>query len=180
MRFYLYILPFLLLTGICFCLSGQGRFTPCVYIEAGTGINLSYFDVGGGSPGVSIQGGVLYDLDPNWRLGANIGVHRTMGTDTGTSEAARGYAFRGNLNEITAKGVYLFRFKPYPAKKWKTKLEPRAWAIAEDLSLLIEAGGNMSTSDYLEGFADPENSLFTDIFFTMLMKFIYKVPRVWN
>ncbi len=37
-------------------LYGQGRFKPGTYIEAGTGVNLSYFDIGGGSPGATFQG----------------------------------------------------------------------------------------------------------------------------
>ena len=44
------------------------------YIETGGGINLSYFDVGGGSPGLSIGGSVLFDLHPQWRLGPNVGI----------------------------------------------------------------------------------------------------------
>ena len=162
---------------------------------------------------------MLYDLAPSWRLGANIGIHRARGTDAGTPEASRGYEFRSNMNEISARGVYVLRFRPYPAKKWKTKLEPRAYAgigllqfqpkpndqlatqvngdylpvapffsgglgmayaMARDMSLLIEGGGNISTSDYLEGYTDPSNSFVPDLFFTILLKFIYQVPSTWN
>jgi len=219
MRINLYILHILILPWICIQLSGQGRFIPRAYIEAGIGVNLAYFDVGGGIPGISAQGGVLYDLAANWQLGANIGIHRARGTDAGTSNDSRGYEFRSNINEICAKGVYVIRFKPYPIKKWKTKWEPRIYAclgllqfqpkpnvllasqgngdyltvapffsgglgiayyLGRDLSLLFEGGGNTSTSDYLEGFSDPENLSIPDIYLTMLVKFIYKIPKIWQ
>jgi len=219
MRIPLYISLILCLPWICIQLSGQGRFIPCAYIEAGTGVNLAYFDVEGGLPGLSTQAGVLYDLAANWRLGANFGIHRARGTDAGTSEASRGYEFRSNINEISAKGVYVVRFKPYPIKKWKTKWEPRIFAnlgllqfqpkpnvlmasqgngdyltvapffsgglgiayyLGRDLSLLFEGGGNTSTSDFLEGFSDPENPSIPDIYLTILVKFIYKIPKVWQ
>jgi hypothetical protein len=219
MRISLHICILLMLAGICCYLPGQGRFKPEIYIEAGSGVNLAYFDVGGGSPGMSVQGGVLYDLGPSWKLGAAIGIHRARGTDAGTSEASRGYEFRSNLNEISARGVYVLRFQSYPAKKWKTRLEPRAYAglgilqfqpkpndqmatqgngdflpvspfisgglglgyaLDRDISLLLEGGSSISTSDYLEGYSDPGNTFEPDLFFTLLFKFIYKVPSTWN
>jgi len=219
MRINLNTLSILLVLSVCICVDGQRRFSRRAYIEAGTGVNLSYFDVGGGSPGVSFKGSALYDLSPNWRLGASIGVHRARGTDEGTPEAARGYEFRSNLNEISAKAVYLFRFKPYPIRKWKLKLEPRAFVslgilqfqpkpndmlatqgngdylpvapfmtggiglayhLDQDLSILFESCGNGSTSDYLEGFTDQSESMVPDLFLTFLVKFIYKIPKVWQ
>ncbi len=138
--------------GFCIHLSGQGRFFPRVHIEAGTGVNLAFFDVGGGSPGLSLQGGVLYDLNPHWRLGVNIGTHRARGTDAGTPDATRGYEFRSNLNEISAKGVYVFRFKHYPIKKWKTKLEPRAFVSLGILQFIAKPNDQLASlgnGDYL-------------------------------
>ncbi len=194
---------------------GQKYHTTGMYIEAGSGINLSYFDVGGGSPGLSVQGSGLIAFHPSWRLGANIGLHRTSGTDEGTPDAARGYAFRSNLLEVSVKGVYVVRFKRYPPKKWKRKLEPRVFAsvgilqvqtipnrqlsansngsglpivpvfsgglglaylLNDDLSLVLEGGSNISTSDFLEGYTDDTHSTSADIFHTLLLKFIFKVP----
>ncbi len=109
-------------------LYSQGRFKPGTYIEAGAGVNLSYFDIGGGSPGATFQGSVLFDLHPNWRLGGVVGFHRTQGKDEGTSNAGREYSYRSNLNELSVRGQYVVRFKRYPPKKWKRKLEPRIYA----------------------------------------------------
>jgi len=219
MRIHLYTLPLLIISGLCNQAAGQGRYTRGVYLEAGTGVNLPFFDVGGGSPGLSIQGGVLYDLTPHWRLGATIGTHRARGTDKGTPNASRGYEFRSNLKELSARGVYVFRFKTYPMKRWKNKMEPRAYASAgilqyqpkpnqmlaslangenltvspffsaglglscrfnQDLTLLLEGGGNLATSDYLESYPDPDSFPVSDLYFTLLVKFIYKVPRHWQ
>lgn len=99
-----------------------------MYIEAGSGLNLSYFDVGGGSPGVSIQGGVQFELQPSWRLGANVGFHRTHGMDEGTPNAGREYVYKSNLKELSVRGQYVVKFKRFPPKKWKRKLEPKAYA----------------------------------------------------
>ena len=99
-----------------------------MYIEAGSGLNLSYFDVGGGSPGVSFQGGVMFDMHHSWRLGANVGFHRTQGKDEGTPNAGREYVYRSNLKELSVRGQYVVKFKRYPPKKWKRKLEPKAYA----------------------------------------------------
>ena len=57
-RFHLLILFLLLWAGSS--LFSQGRFKPGTYIEAGAGVNLSYFDIGGGSPGVTFQGSALF------------------------------------------------------------------------------------------------------------------------
>ena len=219
MHFIRHIFLFLLVGGTALSLSAQRRYSPGIYIEAGAGTNLAFFDVGGGSPGLSVQGSVLYDLAPAWRLGANIGIHRARGSDEGTDQAERGYAFRSNLTEIAVKGVYVFRFKPRPIKKYKLKLEPRAFVnlgilqfhvrpndllaaqgngetlpvaaffsggiglayrVSRELSVLFEAAGNISTSDYLDGYSDPENGPNPDVFCSMLIKFAYKVPTPWN
>lgn len=209
----------LLFAGTGFLAEAQKRYLPAVYIEAGTGTNLAFFDVGGSSPGFTVQGGVMYDLAPNWRLGADLGIHRVNGSDEGTQLASRGYAFRSNLTQISAKGIYVVKFNPRPVKKWKMKLEPRVFAnlgllqfntrpnmqlatldngdyltvspfaavgagvsylVSRDLYLLLEAAANIAGSDYLEGFADPENSQVPDVFCTMLIKFVYKVPTQWK
>ena len=196
-------------------MSGQRHFIRRTYIETGGGINLSYFDVGGGSPGLSIGGSVLFDLHPQWRLGPNVGFHRTSGIDEGTPNANREYAYRSNLNEISIKGVFVIRFKQYPLKKWKRKLEPRifasmgilqvqslqnqnlsgnssddklsiapvfsiglglAYAIKSDFLLALEGASNFSTSDFLEGYTNLNFSTSRDMFHSMLLKIIYKLP----
>lgn len=204
-----------LLSILTSVLYGQKHHATGMYIEAGSGINLSYFDIGGGSPGISFQGSALFALHPSWRLGANVGLHHTNGSDEGTPNAARGYEYRSNLMEISVKGVYVVRFKRYPPKKWKRKLEPRVFAtlgllqvqsihnrqlfassddpglpivpvfsggvglayiLNDDLSLILEAGSNLSTSDFLEGYTNVLNSTSSDMFHTLLLKFIFKVP----
>ncbi len=128
----------------CITVSCSAQKSQGVYIETGAGVNSSYFDVGAGTPGLSIHGGVLYDLAHNWKVGANIGIHRTSGTDEGTTEEARGYAFRSNLYEFAAKGVYVHRFNPYPRKRWKTRFEPRAFASIGIIQFLNKPNKELS------------------------------------
>ena len=211
------LITLFLLLWLSIAMSGQGRFKPHTHIEAGAGINLSYFDVGGGSPGITFQGGALLDLHPSWRLGGMVGFHRTWGTDEGTSNEARGYAYKSNLVELSVRGQYVIRFKRYPPKKWKKRLEPRiyagmgilmiqpiqnqqlsnnenagdfsiapvfsgglglAYAIQDDLSVLLEGGSNISSSDYLEGYTNELNSTATDMFHTILLKVMYVMPMM--
>ena len=212
------IICFILLEVTGPFLHGQQNFLPRIYIEAGAGTNLAYFDVGGGSAGVSIQAGAMYDLDPSWRLGVNVGFHRTRGTDEGTANESRMYAYRSNLNEISLRGHYVFRFKLYPVKRWKLHLEPRIWAglgviqiqpkpnevlannstdqylpvaplisgglglaftLDRDISLVLEAGSNLTTSDYLEGYTNHNYSDSRDMFHSILLKILYIVPVGW-
>ena len=200
-------------------LHGQDlNYIPRIYIEAGAGINFSYCDVGGGSPGPSVRAAFLYDLAPEWRLGVNVGFHHLRGTDDGTANEARMYAYRSNLNEISAKGVYVFKFKLYPVKKWKLRLEPRIWSglgviqfqpkpnevlasasrdaylpvapvfsggaglaftFDREMALLLEAGSNLTTSDFLEGYTNHNFSESRDMFHSILLKFVYFVPVGW-
>ena len=146
------IASILLFFTMALSLTGQRNYIPRIYIETGPGINLSYFDVGGGSPGLSIQGSVLYDIDSSWRLGVTMGFHRTRGTDEGTPNAGRMYAYRSNLNELSVKGVYIPAFNPYPITRWKTKFEPRAFAAIGILQIQPkpnEVLANNSSDDYL-------------------------------
>lgn len=198
---------------------GQGARSLNMYIEAGAGTNLSYFDVGGGSPGVSVRGSALYELRPSLRVGACVGFHRTRGTDEGTASQARGYEFKSNLNEISAKGVYVVRFNRRQQKRWKQMVEPRAYAslgvvqiqsiqnrplssfngeeglnvaplfsggvgtaliLNNNLSLLIEGGTSLSSSDFLEGYAGGPDSRSPDLFHTFMVNIIYKVPSGWH
>lgn len=204
-----------ILSGLSLPTDGQRYLKKRNTIEVGGGVNLSYFDVGGGSPGLTLAAGALFDLHPNWRIGPHVALHRTRGTDKGTPNEARGYSYRSNLFEISFRGQYVFRFTPYPAKRWKRKLEPRvfgglgivqvqavqnqplsgqnsndglsvaplfsggiglAWHLERDLSLLLEAGSNLSTSDFLEGYTNLNNSSARDMFHSILLKIIYRLP----
>ncbi len=168
---------------------------------------------------MSFQGSALFELAPSWRVGANVGFHRVSGTDEGTANESRGYEFKSNLNEFSVKGVYLVRFIQRQQKKWKQKLEPRAfasmgvvqiqaiqnqplsslndeeglnvaplfsggigvaWAMNSNLSLLLEGGTAISTSDYLEGYTEVPHSFSPDLFHIFMAKIIYKVPSGWD
>ena len=191
--------------------SGQSYFIPRMYVEAGVGSNLSYFDVGGGSPGFSFDGNVFFDLRPSWRIGLSVGINRARGTDEGTANDARGFAYTSNLFDLSAKAMYIIKFKQYPPVKWKRKLEPRVFAslgvlqlqpipnqkllersteeylsvapilsggfglayhLERDLSLVLEAGSKISTSDFLEGYTNTLFSNSRDMYHMLMLKVI--------
>ncbi len=205
----------LILTSVLY---SQRNSSSGMYIEAGGGMNLSYFDVGGGSPGVSFQGSVLFDVHPSWRLGATMGFHRTNGTDEGTPNAGREYEYKSNLKELSVRVQYVVQLNGNSRKRQKRKLEPKAYlgvgilqvqaihnrqlsaqenagnfsiapilsaglalayAIQNDLWLSFEGGSNISTSDFLEGYTNVMHSTSTDMFHTIMLKVVYKVPGKW-
>ena len=209
------LIPGLILTSMLY---SQRSTTSGMYLEAGGGINLSYFDVGGGSPGASFQGSVLFDVHPSWRLGATMGFHRTNGTDEETPNAGREYAYRSNLKELSVRGQYVVQLKRNASKRQQRKLEPKAYlgvgilqvqaiqnqqlsaqenagdfsiapvlsaglalayAIQKDLWVSLEGGSNISTSDFLEGYTNVMHSTSADMFHTIMLKVVYKVPTKW-
>lgn len=215
MRFSGFAISVIFIVFFSASLTGQRRFLRRMYVEAGTGANISYFDVGGGSPGASFQGAVIYDLQPGWRLGINAGFHRTRGTDEGSSNPTRGYEYRSNLNEISVKALYAIQFKPYPIVKWKRKFEPRIYAnlgiiqinpkpnqklalksteeylsaapllsggiglsyfLDREMFILVEGGTNITSSDFLEGYTNVLHSSSRDMYHTIMIKFVYRVP----
>jgi len=188
-------------------------------IEAGGGINLSYFDVGGGSPGMSFSGTMLFGIADNWMLGPEVGFHHTRGQDSGTPNEERAYEYKSNIFELKLKGVFVIRFNQYPHKPWKRKLRPRIfaglgvlqvqpvqnqqltagsteehlpvapvfcggigleYAISNTFSLVLEGGSSFSTSDFLEGYTNLENSSANDMFHSMLLKLTYYLSTGWN
>ena len=128
MRFNIHTLLFLLGMGLPFALIGQIRPQNHSVLEAGGGINLSYFDIGGGSPAPSFAGSFLFGLGDSWKAGPEVKFHRTRGSDQGTTNESRGYDFKSNIYELSARGVYIIRFSQYPYKQWKRSLRPRIFA----------------------------------------------------
>lgn len=125
--------PFLILFLMCILLQdpalhGQGYRPGKMFLEAGTGANFPFFDVGATEPGISTQVRTLIQIRPSWRAGANVGFHHTRGTDMGTKYNGRGYLFTSNLNEVSLRGYYVVTFRRYPPRKYKTRLEPKAYA----------------------------------------------------
>ncbi|PID92761.1 MAG: hypothetical protein CSA96_01775 [Bacteroidetes bacterium] len=196
-------------------ISAQHRRDPRLLIEGGFGVNLSYFDVGGGTPGPSFQGGASFDLHPNLRLGASVSFHRTRGRDRGTLNEDRNYAYSSNLKEVGIRASYCYK-PPYRSQHpVLRRFEPRAYAglgilqiqdiknspltgrtlkdrppdiapvfslgaglafrLNKDLSLAMEGGTNLTTSDYLEGFGSGQFSTSKDLFHSLIVKLSYRV-----
>lgn len=219
MRINLHMLLIIGWLGTGMALYAQGGNAGKHSIEAGGGINLSYFDVGGGSPGVSFSGSMLFGITSNWLLGPEVGFHHMRGKDKGSPNEARAYAYKSNIFEIKLKGMYVIRFNRYPYKPWKRKLRPRIfaglgilqvqpvqnqqltagsteehlpvapvfyggfgleYALTNRCSLVLEGGSSLSTSDYLEGYTNLENSSANDMFHSMLIKLTYYISNGWN
>jgi hypothetical protein len=106
----------------------QGGLHGTTSIEAGFGINLSYFDIGGGTPAPSFGASFLFELGESWMLGPDLGFHHCRGSDKDTPNAVREYKYISNIYQIALKGVYVIRFEQYPYKPWKRKLIPRIFA----------------------------------------------------
>jgi len=99
-------------------------FSPQVEVSFGSGINLSYFDIGGGTPGLSIWNSVVYQWDEHWKAGYKIGIHNVVGTDEGTDLFGRGLAYNSNLYEFSGRVEYVFFFSTSWKSIWKQKINP--------------------------------------------------------
>ena len=109
------LLTWLMLTNLVY---GQ-NYVRQIHISAGGGINLSFFDIGGGSPGLSFTGSGLFMWDEHWKAGIHFGYHQVEGSDEGTAEFARGLAYKSEMYEISARGEYLMFFGYRGGAKWK-------------------------------------------------------------
>ena len=201
--------------GIGSILFGQGNSGSKTSLEAGTGTNLSYFDIGGGSPGMSVTGSVLFMVAPSWSLGPQVGFHRARGKDEGTPNENRDYAYKSNIFEFSLKGMYVIRFQSNSYRAWKRKWKPRIYTgigilqvqpvqnpqliagseedhlpvapvfsggvgieyvLNQTLSVVIEGGSSLSTSDFLEGYTNLAYSTANDMYHSMMIKLKYFIP----
>lgn len=109
------LMTFLMLTQ-----SAEGqRYFRQIHISAGGGLNLSFFDIGGGSPAPSYSGSALFMWDEHWKAGIHFGYHQVEGSDEGTAEFGRGLAYKSEMYEISARGEYLIFFGYRGGAKWK-------------------------------------------------------------
>jgi len=148
-RFAHVIIVFILLSTIP--VSGQPKFIPEFILGWGPGINASYFDIGGGSPGISLSASGHYRWTNNYMAGISLNYHLSNGTDEGTVNSDRGYNYTSNLFETTARLTYLFTFKPLPEKRWKKLIMPYIFAGAGCLVFFSEPGeypGQKISSEY--------------------------------
>ena len=99
-------------------------FSPQVEVSFGTGINISYFDIGGGSPGLSLWNTFMYQWDEHWKAGYRIGFYNVVGSDEGTEYFARGLAYNSNVYEFSGRAEYLFFFSSSWKSIWKQKINP--------------------------------------------------------
>lgn len=115
----------LLLAGSFLARTGYSQmFKPQLDVSLGGGINLSYFDVGGGTPGLSLTSSTSYHWTEHWRAGMVFGVHNVKGTDEGTPMLGRGLAYDSYLYEFSASVEYLFYYSSSWTSKWKQKINP--------------------------------------------------------
>jgi hypothetical protein len=99
-------------------------FSPQVEVAFGGGINISYFDIGGGTPGVTLWNTLLYQWDEHWKAGYRIGFYNVVGTDEGTDYFGRGLAYDSYLYELSGRVEYLFFFSSSWKSIWKQKINP--------------------------------------------------------
>jgi hypothetical protein len=90
-----------------------------IHISAGGGVNASFFDIGAGSPGLSLSASSLYMWDEHWKAGFHFGYHQVKGTDEGSANFARGLAYDSELYEYSVRGEYLIFFGYSGGAKWK-------------------------------------------------------------
>lgn len=143
------LLIFILLSILS--LSAQPRFVPEFRFEWGPGINISFFDIGGGSPGISFGTTVHYRWNKNFMIGNILNYHHANGSDEGTQNEKRGFDFRSNIIETTIRFSYLVSFKPLPEKRWKKYILPYLFTGTGPLVFFPnpeEHPGQAANSDY--------------------------------
>ncbi|MCP4312182.1 MAG: outer membrane beta-barrel protein [Bacteroidetes bacterium] len=99
-------------------------FQPQIRLSFGGGMIISDFDISKGTPGVSLMGAANYQWSKNLRAGINLGYHKVVGSDDGTSDSNGGYSFNSRLFEAIGRFEYVFTFAEYPIRKWSQKLHP--------------------------------------------------------
>lgn len=99
-------------------------FKPQIDFSLGGGMNLSYFDVGGGTPGLTLTSSTMYHWTEHWKAGVFFGVHNVRGTDEGTPMLGRGLAFDSYFYEFSGRVEYIFYYSPSWKSKYKQKINP--------------------------------------------------------
>ena len=95
-----------------FLISGaQNDFSPELQLEGGQGLNLSYFDVGGGGLGFSFSAGANYRWARNWMAGLHLMIGQAYGTDDGSKNDIRNYAYSSTLLGVVTKATFLIPVK---------------------------------------------------------------------
>lgn len=108
-------------------LTGTGysqMFKPQIDVSLGGGINTSYFDVGGGTPGLTLTSSTMFHWTEHWKAGMFFGVHNVKGTDEGTPYLGRGLAYDSYMYEFSARVEYLFYYSPSWTSRYKQKINP--------------------------------------------------------
>ena len=85
----------------------QGNFSTELRLEGGPGLNLSYFDIGGGGLGFSFSAGANYQLARNWMAGLHLMIGKAYGTDEGSKNDIRNYAYSSTLLGIVPRATFL-------------------------------------------------------------------------
>lgn len=101
------------------------NFTPQIDISLGGGVNMSYFDIGSGSPGYSVSASTMYQWSDHWKAGIQLDMHNVVGTDEGTAFFSRGLAYNSYIFEFTGRAEYIFYLSTSWKSKWKQKLNSR-------------------------------------------------------
>ncbi len=99
-------------------------FKPQIDVSLGGGLNLSFFDVGGGTPGLTLTSSTMYHWTEHWKAGMIFGVHNVKGTDEGTRYLGRGLAYNSYVYEFSVNVEYLFYYSSSWTSKWKQKINP--------------------------------------------------------
>jgi hypothetical protein len=90
-----------------------------IHISVGGGVNSSFFDIGAGSPGLSLSASSLFLWTEHWKAGIHFGYHQVEGTDEGSAQFGRGLAYNSELYEYSVRGEYLVFFGHTGGAKWK-------------------------------------------------------------
>lgn len=89
----------------------QDDFSPELRLEGGLGLNLSYFDVGGGDLGFSFSAGANYRWNRNWMAGLHLMIGKAYGNDEGSKNDIRNYAYSSTLLGVFTKATFLIPVK---------------------------------------------------------------------
>ena len=110
----------------------QGNFSTELRLEGGPGLNLSYFDVGGGGLGFSFSAGANYWWARNWMGGLHLMIGQVYGTDEGKKNDIRNYAYSSTLLGVAPRVTFLIPvkdmmriFRTGPYTQWRrSRLSP--------------------------------------------------------
>ena len=143
-----------------FLISGaQKFFNPELRLEGGPGLNLSYFDIGGGNPGYSFSVGANYRWAKNWMAGLHLMIGQANGTDEGTENSLRNYAYSSTLLEVVPRVTFLIPVKevvridkPSPFTRRGPSFSPYLYA-GPGFMYFNPVPKNDLVDDILEGFS---------------------------